>query len=128
MREQGYIGPPPLSTFTGVLKQVATAAMSDQARRVFTYFFPRFETLDLAPFQSETPERPILWFTMQGGLDMHYEGIRQRRFAGDQTLLRGSYWTVESAIAEGLFSAGLEFSEENNQIINELFAYNEPYC
>lgn len=128
MREQTYVGPPALSTFTGVLKQVATAAMSDQARRVFTYFFPRFETLDLAPFQSETPERPILWFTMQGGLDMHYEGIRQRRFAGDQTLLRGSYWTVESAIAEGLFSAGLEFSEVNNQIINELFAYNEPYC
>jgi hypothetical protein len=128
MREQRQVGPPPLSTFTGVLKQVATADMCDRTRRVFTYFFPRFETLNWAPGESETPERPILWLTGQGGLDFHYGGVRQRRFAGDHTLPRGSYWTVHSALAEGTFSAISEFREENNQIIRELFAYNEPYC
>jgi hypothetical protein len=104
--------------------------MSDQARRVFTYFFPRFETLNDLPFQLqlENPDRPMLWFTGEGGLGMLWAGIRQRRFAGDQTLPRGSYWAVQSAIAEGLFSARSEFIEDNNQVIRELFAYAEPYC
>lgn len=109
-----------MSEFSGTLKQVDVAAMSEQAQAVFTYFFPRFETLNQMPLgvPSRPGQQPTFLITHE--LTMHYIGSRQRRFAGDHTLPRSRYWAVASQIDPELSGSSLAFSSENNQIVRDI--------
>lgn len=116
--------PPPLSIFSGTLKQIDIAALSESARKVFTYYFPLFESLDRMP-AGLSGEGRIL--SLDSRFEAHYIGVRQRRFAGDETLPRGRYWAVESASDPEYQLSDLAFNAENNQVVRELFSYAEPF-
>jgi hypothetical protein len=116
--------PPPLSTFSGTLKQIETAAIPEPAHEVFTYFFPRFESLNRMPGGLSDGGRIVAF---DNHLHAHYIGVRQRRFAGDDTLPRGSYWAVESVADPEYHFSDFGFDAENNPVIRELFSYAEPF-
>jgi len=113
------LGDIPTSMLTGTLKQVDPNGLDEPERQLFDFFFPQFRRL-----ANETPEwfsrkKPMPVFTSES-VFLHGGGDRQRRFAGDATLPRARYWSLEPSWPS-------EPDPEDNQLIWELFAYSSPY-
>jgi hypothetical protein len=104
---------PPLTRFSGLIRQVDLSDVDAHTKNVFNHFFPEFLRLG-------SPHH--IW---QKGVDTVFVGTsvrhggrgRERRFAGDPSLPRSRYWVVEDT----------KPNRNRNHLLNELFAYASPW-
>jgi hypothetical protein len=105
---------PPLTRFSGSIRQVDLSDVDAHTRNVFNHFFPEFLRLGSSRH---------IW--QKGGVHTIFDGTslrhggrgRERRFAGDPSLQRSRYWVVQDTRP----------NRNRNQLLNELFAYASPW-
>jgi hypothetical protein len=103
---------PPLTRFSGSIRQVDLSDVDARTRNVFNQFFPEFFRLESSRHFSRRVRTII-----EGASVRHGGRGRERRFAGDPSLPRGQYWIVEDTRP----------NRYRNPLLNELFAYASPW-
>ena len=105
----------PFTQFAGRLKQLSVSELPD----IFDLFFPRFRTESaVSSFFTRGRGRSVMGDGLiLGGDSAVFNRGRERRFAGDATLQRKQYYSLEDAPTN---------HPTNNTLLNELFAYAEP--